>query len=1467
MADNYWIDPDDERELLQQADTQRLRAENMRAQVTEDVAQRVVALTQSAPNASPGLVQAGARAGMPEEQFKQVAATDDGGNTFVDSALGFVGKTFEVAGDVLDAAYDQVVKPTIRGAFTVLEGAAEEIVQRPATALWEGAFNPEVSVGEAYDQYGNSAAVELFQSATGQQELELDPEEGSLGHGFFPGGAIGEEAESQRRLTINGQKATLGRALTADTFGHFMEPGETAYNTVAGVTQFAIDVLTDPVAWATGGGSTAARVASKMGASGKALTAIEGGVAGLAKARRQIDKGEVARIFNQAGAVMTKEKKAALPEKFAQVVKDPDLLGKLEDASPYDLYQSVKRSPANHFSRDLYRAMRSDDGAEIAERFLSDVQKGYISERGIFSGPTAFRKRRREWKLGGISPSGMYDPNDMETFTDKLDSLLRQAEMPRDVRERYFNRVLDIEDGDIPGSRQVLEDAMDEIAESIRPKLAEVGVDAEDLDFTVSELVRLADGEVHEFRQYAIFGNGDPVITPFTKTKQVPVNGNLEEVPVPTPTISSQIADTAFYVPDVTDIRRAATKSAKLRKVYNNAGWKLGTDALRKVTRQVFKPLAILRPAYVMRIGPEEQARLTGWKMDSLLNHPFRFLMANVAYERALKKLSPKWLRNLAPEKAKEAIRRRTITDLTGEDLFQRAEALHIVGREVTGVMDDAVRSRSHVWGQTAKGETLEETSGEFFRGWRDELGQMSAAPEMRELARNGGRVDEWMTWARDTDEGREAFERLATINDEAKGLLENDEALEAYGRTLSRWLDDRTSLDGDLLDMIAEGKPFQGAPGNEARLTRLLQDKFDKAPVTVRLEKANDVKGPLKDMYDRALEVTFDVITTRPTSYFSRFPAFRQKIVENLGDMMVSAKSDELRREIVERAGKSLNLTKKERRVLERKASEAAGTNGIIDTLDEMNEIAVTRSASQVKDILFDVNTKSAAQDALDLWFPFLDAWEEVTINWARLVKENPAFFIKAQAGFRSLETSGVFYNNEFGDKVFTYPGGGILGQALAGTDEAGVRLEGRLEGLNLVAQGVGPGFGPVIQWGAGTFVPDTEDFQRLREFISPFGYDADTPSDLTNPMTYIQSLMPSWAEKGINAWTKGDIDPVQWNSMVGEAMQVMATAGPYDPGDPRSQQQLIKDAESGARWLLFLRSFLQSTAPTGPSATWQLREGEAAKVNPKWEPERDPDGTWHTVGVMAQEYYRMLEEFDYDSELATARFFEMYGHEPYYISQSKTKTIGNLPVSKAGDFWIAKHKGAAERYPEVIGYLVPPTEQDAAFDYSVWRKQIETGQRQTLTAKQQVQLANQKKARQMLYAVQKRVEPLPSSDQERVLSIVRSQLEEKYPGWSHPVPGVAQGRTTSEKIDRLAEAVQDPQLTDAKVAAPLKAYFTVRQAAYASARQRGFSTLNNEASKDLRAALRRFGTELARAKPAFTGVWSQLLQREVEA
>lgn len=1453
MGDTYWLPPEVEDKLLSEATARRRSYEQTVASLTPEELTRAKTLTRQNSNMSAGLLQVLARAQVPEQIERELIDNDEGGGFFdnlrddVGDILGtVVSGASEVAYDTLRQTFERAIKPSIRGLFVVAEGLAHEVVQRPLTAglasITEGT-NP-------IENYGDYGASPLVNAITGDLAPEEDPAnpQGVFGRGFFAGGQAKAESDRQRILEINGRRADVGQAIAGATVGQFVNPGDRLYDAVAGVSGFAVDVGLDPLAWVTGGASS------------------------VLKARKVLKAGDAASIVRAAGGIQGARRNTVLVEEASNFFRDERLLGKLAEADAFTIAKSWGNSPANRLDMEtIGRLGNAKEQSEVAEILLESVANGDVTQRGLLRGPGHFVRTTAlktplkfiagDGKLSGLAPKGVVSAGSVEEIGEaawKVDSLLRQANIGEDTRRVIFNDMATLEPGDFAGLFDITTDALEAVAVKVGPEAA-----------SLRNVAQKYAEDLEAFRQYGVDSWGDAINVPYAQRKLVQnFDGETIETILPTPQMTSELNSLALHLPDPQDIRRAATKNGLLRVVYTSKGWDGLEGATRKLTGDVFKPLALLRPAYILRIGAEEQARLTAAGYDSIFNHPFRFLQANIRSRGA-------------------------VSDLTGDNLEDVARATDIITKDAHGVLADKTASQGRVFGITSvKLDDAGNLAADSYRGWKGELGQISAAPEARKMAELRGNLAEFKTWA--STEGIESITKLSRINDEAGSLLDFGTDFDVWAAGLAKRVQDKTAgFDEDIIARVVDRNiPWANAKNKQAvnadaAFHSFLSGKARSGLNPARVKIENVASPARMKAMDSAVDWLFDHITGKPTSHLARYPAFRQAMVRRGTELMDALDSDATRRNVLEAFEKNMGLTDDEFAGLAQAAQNAAGSKGVITTLDDFNEVLIGKAAQDAKDLLFDVTKRGAAQDALVAITPFLDAWKEVTLTWARLVKENPAFFIRAQAGYKELKEQGSFYVNQYGQEVFRYPGGGFLstlvdemnqrgggmanlpmaavesaGRVITGdTPDFSVAAEGSVQGLNMLATGVGPGVGPVIQWAATAL--DGPDLRRVREFIAPFGTGAnDDPEDLLNFGGVIGSLAPAWLRKVGNSISEGGWDERQYNSMFGDSFKALANSGKYGPGD---QEKLIEDAKRYTDYQLLFRGFVQATGPTGPTLSPQVEAPNVDTKHEDWDPKNDPTGRMFFLSVMREDYHRLYDTYG-SFDVAAEKFYEMYGLEPFYVTQGKYTSNGKeLPESREGDDWMTANSDIVDKFPLVAGFWAP-VDESVKFDFSTYSDQITRGDRKSLSPEDQVALANKARARATWEAIKAETEILPPKLRDQARAQASAQLENLHPGWRMDV--IIQPSKT-DKIGQLKAAAFDDSLDDAPLTQPLREYLTLRDQAIERVRIRSgapTATLDREDATLEKRMLMTAGVRLQQQYPTFRGVWSALLKSELE-
>lgn len=203
-----------------------------------------------------------------------------------------------------------------------------------------------------------------------------------------------------------------------------------------------------------------------------------------------------------------------------------------------------------------------------------------------------------------------------------------------------------------------------------------------------------------------------------------------------------------------------------------------------------------------------------------------------------------------------------------------------------------------------------------------------------------------------------------------------------------------------------------------------------------------------------------------------------------------------------------------------------------MIDNLDASHVTSadverLRRSASQlarrdVNNTMFDLSRQSNIAHWFRFVSPFFAAWEDTMMKWSRLFYDDPDTAARFALAWEAPEAVGIVQEDENGEKYIIIPGTG-------GVDGAGAWTI-RKDSFNLVFSGEpwwAPGFGPLVQVPANEIVkrafPEAVDDNTalgkvLRLFL-PFNVQDENAGE---------QIVPAWAKRLNAAWgiTEGGED-----------------------------------------------------------------------------------------------------------------------------------------------------------------------------------------------------------------------------------------------------------------------------------------------------------------------------------------------------
>jgi hypothetical protein len=363
---------------------------------------------------------------------------------------------------------------------------------------------------------------------------------------------------------------------------------------------------------------------------------------------------------------------------------------------------------------------------------------------------------------------------------------------------------------------------------------------------------------------------------------------------------------------------------------------------------------------------------------------------------------------------------------------------------------------------------------------------------------------------------------------------------------------------------------------------------------------------------------------------------------------------------------------------------------------LDLARENALNRSMQLITPFIDDHRVRSAFQNYVGNFIPFLFAEEQFLKRWARSVAESPEMIRKAQLGLNGLRAMGTVRRDSQGRETFVYPLVGEAVQAVSNVipDVFGVDLKlpypVQMTGdTGYVLPGLGdqmgvPSAGPLVAMGV--------------EFLSRhYPEVADLEDDLlgrgaNRPLW--QYIVPTSAG---NLWQAafGDMDKGQLASLNLQAIQNMALSGDLPPEDatPREREHFLEQVRGQVRFLALTRGLFGMNAPASPQIQFPS-EG------------------------LSDEFQKLLQA-DLPMEDAVRTFIANHPDiEPtdlLAITTSRTETEFSgldMPTDKAFH-WMKDHQDLVDAYPAASSWLIPRAEADDPFSFRAWNQQVAVGLR----------------------------------------------------------------------------------------------------------------------------------------------------------
>ncbi len=1504
-----WASPT---EMIAAEQRARARYEQLRNGITRQQAANIGALYNQNPSLPPGALYAMGVGGVQPGSSAMRAASE------ADLQRKHERKEFSFGRMIRQANPYSILKGASRGLFglAMAPGQALQATFREAVADDDISLGEVLSTPQRFGE--NLATPETTSFGQMVRQIKRGGLGNvDVGSGFFIGGAAGEAqrtfAENAAPMDINGRRvgATVGRYFAASThraIGRYLpkaidlEPGNAAFNTVSGLADAFIAITTDPLTFVAGptkalqarrslSGDASRRTVRELGriearaAANPAATDVPRWAEGLASdmgaldgLRKTVNSDRVFEWLTKKNEGRTLVRYLAGETDFERAYRATK--GKLDPKLLLQLTERVHGEDeiVGLLGPTLGRTALTEQKLHVDA--LAKVQAGLTSNLGTIAN-ARFRNVRDTTRMFGTVPERVLPKDDLPASIRNMDNFLRTAKISQVERSGILRRLAET-DGD---SAQMLQVATDAMALGVT-KAEGLGIDP-----TAAKKLFTLYRDAHTDRmKYHVDQIGRHRAFAKNPDDFKLDNGELRALPH----LAAQFLDRNIPLPDPREIRAAISP---YRNLLMNKKIDVPESALHFITDKIFKPFALFRPAYLVRNQIDEQFRPAGVGLNSLFSHPVQYLnwiitdqrgvgrvLARAGYAQrgardvngldfdplprlraqlsdAKRSGDPDRIRDARAAVTKARNERRSATPFT--------DGASEYARSLSGGVGNWRNARpAEIEGSALFDKTRD---ADYSRALAERLQLIFTDPVAKRVARGDlwpgdlrpgtatgldGIKDWWWAGA-----GQAMRRDLATKSDRMKWVEEVDGASTYVDETVT-FVDDAVAGSPVLREAAATGKVngiplMQGDgvainPRAIAEFDRLKLDPAFLGPAAVpgKLVYRSPRGSGLGEKYDKAIDRGFYNLNDRPSAYLARSPVFRQRYYKRL-EALMSFADDAARQKIIQGA-KDANLRPKDIRRLESKA-RPGGTL----TFDEADLVAKADALDFTKGLFYSLHDRSQFFDILRLLMPFGEAFKDSAVRYSQIVAKNPVLPYRLGQGIQAGRKEdvdgdgrGFFYTDEqTGEEMFAYPGSGAL------MDGLGVgAIRSPLKNLNILGTSVLPGFGPVVQITASSVLPDTPDYDAIRDLINPYG-------ERNLEGGAFESFLPAWFNKiragGIPIVSKSPEQQRAFSEAHKDVMGYLASTGQYDISTEEGRQELMDDARPRARAVFYIRGLAQAFLPSPPSPEFVAY---------------DKNGTLLTQFFLADQMRKIQDEQDKlgTPENANRIFIERFGADAVLAAISNTKAgEGQSPVEpteEAEDFYQANRK-AAERFPSVFGLFAPPSPENAEFDFAAYARQLRTGERVPVTPTEAVERTNQKLA-SMIYtqalgqATGGTGDVHDASEADRdELKRLRAKLSEDFPGYStsfyNDFPKI---------IEDLKRASQDPVLSKTPQGQALNIWLIARTRAEEAAQaQYGAGWARADRTAPIREEMRRLADRLTGDFPGFQEMYDRALEQEM--
>lgn len=371
------------------------------------------------------------------------------------------------------------------------------------------------------------------------------------------------------------------------------------------------------------------------------------------------------------------------------------------------------------------------------------------------------------------------------------------------------------------------------------------------------------------------------------------------------------------------------------------------------------------------------------------------------------------------------------------------------------------------------------------------------------------------------------------------------------------------------------------------------------------------------------------------------------------------------------------------------------------------------------------------------------------------------------------------------------------------------------------------------------------------------------------------LNTILPGWVAKLFDAYqADGTSGTSTYATQLGDALRALIASGEYGTTADEAER-LLGDARGKARILTVLRALGQFVLPSSPRYDYTIATGAG--------------DVW--ASALAREFGEMQQA---DPTTATEKFLAVYGDDVAAFVVSKTRaTVAGLDDSNEFIAWQRDNPDlvANDAYGDVINYFAPI---GGGRDPTAFQRQLDAGQRVRRSPEELVSLVNMTIARRRLAEYEKPMADelaayaasIPvagkgrTAAQQQRLNVMRNELADRVTAAKQQLEKDYAGYTAAPEFDpnlfnrqlgQLRIAAVDPRLASGDTATAVRMYLEGRDAAVALTKERAAGKaarpgLGARENADIAAWLRTTGEWYATQDVGFARIWDRILAAEVD-